>query len=169
VGRIEFVLYMADAPRAAENFRQLCTGEKGVVPAGHEGAGKAYSFEGKAFYRIIDQFIDQTGAGTDSVYGGQFKDDPGGLAIKHDRPGLLSMANGGPDTNTSHFSILVNAAPHLNGAYTVFGEVTSGAWVRVGVRAKVACGCACVLNRSADTRGHVPETQGWMWCTRSTS
>jgi peptidyl-prolyl isomerase D len=77
MGRIEFVLYMDDAPLAAENFRQLCTGERGVVPLGHEGAGKQYSFEGKAFYRIIDQFIDQTGAGTDSVYGGMFKDDIG--------------------------------------------------------------------------------------------
>ena len=49
------------------------------------------------------RFIDQAGAHTDSVFGGTFKDDEGGLQIKHDRAGLLSMANGGPDTNTSHF------------------------------------------------------------------
>ena len=71
--------------------------------------------QGKHFYRIIDSFIDQSGANTESVFGGQFKDDPGGLRLKHDRPGLLSMANTGPDTNTSHFSILVSPAPHLVG------------------------------------------------------
>ena len=61
------------------------------------------------------QFIDQSGAGTESVFGGAFKDDPGGLELKHDRGGLLSMANTGPDSNTSHFSIVVAPAPHLNG------------------------------------------------------
>lgn len=126
VGRIEFKLYAKDAPNAAENFRALSTGEKGTVPRGHEGAGKMYSFKGQRFYRIIDRFINQAGAGTDSVFGGSFKDDPGGLALKHDRAGLLSMANSGPDTNTSHFSIVVAAAPHLNGKYTVFGEVVAG-------------------------------------------
>ncbi|KAK3271358.1 hypothetical protein CYMTET_20283 [Cymbomonas tetramitiformis] len=126
IGRIEFKLYAKDAPNAAENFRALSTGEKGTVPRGHEGAGKQYSFKGQRFYRIIDRFINQAGAGTDSVFGGSFKDDPGGLALKHDRAGLLSMANGGPDTNTSHFSIVVAAAPHLNGKYTVFGEVVAG-------------------------------------------
>jgi len=126
MGRIEFVLYMDESPNAAENFRALCTGEKGVVPHGHEGAGGNYHFKGKHFYRIIDQFINQAGAGTDSVYGGMFKDDHKGLKLKHDRKGLLSMANMGPDTNTSHFSILMAAAAHLNGHYTVFGEVVAG-------------------------------------------
>ena len=69
--------------------------------------------QGAFFYRIIDQFIDQSGANTESVFGGQFADDPGGLALKHDRRGLLSMANMGPDTNTSHFSIMIAPAPHL--------------------------------------------------------
>ena len=121
-GRIVMSLFHADAPRAAENFRQLATGEKGIVPEGREGAGKPYHFKGAVFYRIIDKFIDQTGAGaarreeglggrgggqaeiecglvvwfrktvmhtlsavspppilpgTESVYGGQFKDDKG--------------------------------------------------------------------------------------------
>ena len=82
--------------------------------------------QGAYFYRIIDQFIDQTGAGTESIYGGVFKDDPGGLALKHNRKGLLSAANLGPDTNGSHFSIVVAPAPHLNGHYTIFGELVSG-------------------------------------------
>ena len=60
-------------------------GESGVAPAGAEGSGKPRYFKGNAFYRIIDQFIDQAGAWTDSVFGGQFKDDPGGLKLMHNR------------------------------------------------------------------------------------
>uniref|UniRef100_A0A7S0NSW6 Peptidyl-prolyl cis-trans isomerase n=2 Tax=Calcidiscus leptoporus TaxID=127549 RepID=A0A7S0NSW6_9EUKA len=79
------------------------------------------------FYRIIDKFIDQAGVqGVSSVWGGAFDDDPGGLALKHDKPGLLSAANSGPDTNSGHFSIVVAPAPHLNGGYTIFGEVVEG-------------------------------------------
>lgn len=93
------------------------------------------------------RFIDQSGAETESVFGGQFKDDPGGLKLKHDRccsasshsrvldmagsnkwaasrRGLLSMANAGPDTNTSHFSIMLGPAHHLDGSYTIFGEAS---------------------------------------------
>lgn len=55
-----------------------------MVPPGREGAGKKYHLKGAAFYRIIDRFIIQTGAGTDSVFGGTFKDDPGGLELKHE-------------------------------------------------------------------------------------
>lgn len=101
-------------------------GEKGIVPNGREGAGKDYSFKGRNFYRIIDRFIDQSGAQTESIYGGMFPDDEGGLKLKHNRKGLLSMANRGPNTNTSHFSIVVAPAPHLDGHYVIFGEVVSG-------------------------------------------
>ena len=125
-GRIVFAPYYDVSPLAAENFRALCTGEKGVVPPGHEGAGKPYHFKGSYFYRVIDRFIDQTGAGTESIYGGHFKDDPGGLELRHTRAGLLSMANIGPDTNGSHFSIIVAPTPHLDGHYTIFGEVVEG-------------------------------------------
>ncbi len=62
--------------------------------------------QGAYFYRIIDRFIDQSGVDTESVFGGQFKDDAGGTALVHDRKGLLSMANMGPNTNTAHFSIM---------------------------------------------------------------
>lgn len=55
------------------------------MPEGREGAGSQYHYKGKPFYRIVDDFIDQAGANTDSIYGGAFKDDPGGLALKHDR------------------------------------------------------------------------------------
>lgn len=126
VGRIEMALFTDQSPRAAENFRALCTGEMGIVPDGREGAGKAYHFKGAFFYRIIDRFINQSGANTESVFGGQFADDAGGLQLRHNRRGLLSMANMGPDTNTSHFSIMIGPAPHLDGKYTIFGEVVEG-------------------------------------------
>lgn len=64
---------------------------------------------------------------------GRFDDDPGGLGLKHDRFGLLSMANSGPNTNTAHFSIVVAPAPHLDGSYTIFGELVSGADVAVAI------------------------------------
>ena len=116
-GRIEFVLYAREAPRAAENFRAMCTGERGA----------AKSFNGMKFYRIIDMFIDQAGQhSTNSIWGTSFDDDPGGLALRHERAGLLSAANSGPDTNSGHFSIVVSPAPHLDGGYTIFGEVVGG-------------------------------------------
>lgn len=73
--------------KAAEASQHLLSlpGEHGVVPEGQENAGETYYLKGKAFYRIIDGFIDQAGANTDSVYGGQFRDDAGGLKLKHDR------------------------------------------------------------------------------------
>mmetsp|Transcript_23324 Transcript_23324/g.59675 ORF Transcript_23324/g.59675 Transcript_23324/m.59675 type:complete len:383 (-) Transcript_23324:379-1527(-) len=126
VGKVRVVLFPHTSPLAAENFRQLCTGERGVVPVGHEGAGSKYSLEGATFYRIIDKFINQAGINTDSVYGGTFKDDPGGLALKHDRKGVMSMANAGANTNTAHFSIVLAPAPHLDGHFVVFGEVVAG-------------------------------------------
>ncbi|GAX76033.1 hypothetical protein CEUSTIGMA_g3476.t1 [Chlamydomonas eustigma] len=126
VGRMEIILFADVSPIASENFRALCTGEMGIVPDGHDGAGKPYHFKGSTFYRIVDRFICQSGALIESIYGGTFRDDPKGLHLKHDRLGVLSMANNGRDTNTAHFSILMAAAPHLNGKYVIFGEVVSG-------------------------------------------
>lgn len=91
-GRIEMVLFTDVSPRAAENFRLLCTGEKGVVPQGREGAGNALSFTGSYFYRIIDQFIDQAGANTESAFGGWFMDDPGERARLLLAPPCVSCA-----------------------------------------------------------------------------
>ena len=128
-GRIVFALYTDVAPLAAENFRALCTGEKGTVPLDFPlrmGAGKPYWFKGNTFYRIIDEFICQTGTWTESVYGGSFKDDPGGLALKHDRPGLISMAQFGPDNNNGAVFIIMRAWPHLDGKFVIFGEVVRG-------------------------------------------
>ncbi|MEW5312149.1 MAG: hypothetical protein WDW38_003798 [Sanguina aurantia] len=129
VGRVTFALFPKTSPMAAENFRRLCTGERGVAPEGHEGAGLKYHFKGNHFYRIIEGFIDQTGTSTDSGFGGLFNDDVQGLALQHTHKGLLSMANIGPNTNGGHFSIMMGPAPHLNGHYTIFGEIIDGLWI----------------------------------------
>jgi len=115
-----------ESPRAAENFRAMCTGEK----------GGRLTYKGMRFYRILDMFIDQAGVhGVSSIWGEAFDDDPGGLLLKHDRPGLLSAANSGPDTNSGHFSIVVAPAPHLDTSYTIFGEVVQGMDIVMAVNA----------------------------------
>merc|ERR1712072_692591 len=88
---------------------------------------------GAKFHRIIPGFMCQggdfelgDGRGGESVYGGKFNDEPGGLALKHTKRGLLSMANCGPDTNGSQFFILFKPAHHLNGKHCVFGEMVEG-------------------------------------------
>jgi len=128
-GRMTFVLFTKDAPRAAENYRLLFSGERGIVPEGKRGAGKPWSFEGVKFYRIYDRFICQSGAEVDTPLLGNsstFKDDPGSLQLVHDRKGLLSIANAGPDTNSAHFSIMMGPFPHNDKHYGVFGELVSG-------------------------------------------
>jgi len=105
VGRMLFVLFTNVAPRAAENFRLFFTGEKGIVPPGRLGAGYPYGLNGTVWHRVYDRFISQGGANTESPLpeGGYFKDDPGSLKLQHDRKGLLSVANRGPNTNAGHF------------------------------------------------------------------
>jgi len=117
--RIEFILYTTISPLAAENFRLMCLGEP----------EPKYTWVGATFYRILDKFIDQTGVNAVASAvnpGKKFNDDEGGLKLKHDRVGLLSLANAGPNTNHGHFSIVMAPAPHLDGKYPIFGEVVSG-------------------------------------------
>ncbi len=148
-GRVVCALYGHVAPKTCENFRALCTGEKGVGQA-----GKPLHYKGSSFHRIIPGFMCQVrmvtsaapcavpvnthftrtpqggdftagnGTGGESIYGSKFDDES--FRVKHTRPGLLSMANAGPNTNGSQFFITVAATPHLDGRHCVFGEVIEG-------------------------------------------
>ncbi|KNE69171.1 peptidyl-prolyl cis-trans isomerase H [Allomyces macrogynus ATCC 38327] len=126
IGRLKMELFADTCPKTAENMRQFCTGE-------HRRNGQPVGYKNATFHRVIKDFMVQggdfikgDGTGRTCIYGGEtFPDE--NFIHHHDGPGLLSMANSGPDSNGCQFFITCNKAEFLDGKHVVFGRLADSA------------------------------------------
>eukprot|EP00392_Amoebophrya_sp_AT5.2_P017339 g17679.t1 len=177
-GRIVFDVFDKTVPKTAENFRALCTGERGVSPT----SGVPLHYKGSKFHRVIPDFMLQggdftnaDGTGGESIYGEKFADE--NFRHEHTEPGMLSMANAGPNTNGSQFFITTTETPWLDGHHVVFGKVKSGMDVvrkveALGsgsgqVREEVAIADSGELNADVSELKSFAQSPFMMWMTNS--
>merc|ERR1712187_575787 len=127
--RVVIELCEKESPMACQNFKAFCTGEKGKS----KESAKEMCYRGVPFHRIERGFMMQggdfvtgTGAGGESIYGKKFKDDAGGLKLKHNAKGVVSMSNTGKNSNTCQFFIAFGELKQLNGKHVVIGRVVEG-------------------------------------------
>ena len=131
IDRVTFELFKNIVPNTVENFRSLCTGERGDTLTTGIKASQLLTYNGSGFHRVIPEFMIQggdftnyNGTGGLSIFGGRFPDE--NFTVHHKEPFLLSMANSGKDTNRSQFFITLVECPWLDGKHVVFGKALTG-------------------------------------------
>ncbi|KAA3482390.1 peptidyl-prolyl cis-trans isomerase CYP40 isoform X1 [Gossypium australe] len=160
-GRIIVELFNDVVPKTAENFRALCTGEKGIGP--NTGVPLHYKVLLPLSFSLFVGFMVQggdisagDGTGGESIYGLKFEDE--NFDLKHERKGMLSMANSGPNTNGSQFFITTTRTSHLDGKHVVFGKVVKGMGVVRSIEHVTTGEADCpTVNVTIADCGEIPE------------